>query len=72
MFTVDTVVDQNVALVKQAFAHIPNTDVKNSLEALVDANAAYTKTVVNTTTELVKNVTESATSFIPKQPAAKK
>lgn len=72
MFTVDTVVDNAVKTTKAALVHIPNEDVRSSLETLIEANAVFTKTVYNTSFELVKSVADSAIAFFPKQPVAKK
>jgi len=72
MFTVDTVVDNAVKTTKSVLIHVPNEDVRASLETLVDANATFTKTVYNTSFDLAKTVAESATAFFPKQPVAKK
>jgi hypothetical protein len=52
--------------------HVPNEDVRTGLETLVDANAAFTKTVYNTSFELAKTVADSAIAFFPKQPVSKK
>lgn len=54
MFTIDTLVDTTAKTTKQAFAYIPNEDVRASFETLVDAQAAFTKTVANTTTDLAR------------------
>lgn len=45
MFTIDTLVDQNVTAAKQAFAYIPNQEVRNGFESLVDAQASYASTL---------------------------
>ena len=70
MFTVDTVVDNAVKTTKAALIHVPNEDVRSSLETLVDANATFTKTVYNTGFELAKSVADSAIAFFPKQQTA--
>ena len=72
MFTVDTVVDNAVKTTKAALIHVPNEDVRSGLETLVEANAAFTKTVYNTSFELAKTVADSAIAFFPKQPVSKK
>jgi hypothetical protein len=72
MFTVDTLVDNAAKQTKAVFTHIPNEEIRTGFETLVDAQAAYTKAVVTATTDIVKTVAESATSFIPKQTVAKK
>jgi|688.fasta_scaffold503111_3 hypothetical protein len=70
MFTVDTVVDNAVKTSKAVLIHVPNEDVRTSMEKLVEANATFAKTVYNTSFELAKNVADSAIAFFPKQPAA--
>ena len=57
MFTIDTVVDQSVKTVKQGLSYVQDKSVKAEFEALVDAQAAYTKTVYNTGLELAKLAT---------------
>jgi hypothetical protein len=63
MFTIDTVVDQSVKSVKQGLSYVQDKNVKAEFEALVDAQAAYTKTVYNTGLELAKLATESFGKF---------
>ena len=63
MFTIDTVVDQSVKTVKQGLSYVQDKNVKAEFEALVDAQAAYTKTVYNTSLELAKMATESFGKF---------
>jgi hypothetical protein len=72
MFTVDTLVDTATKQTKSVLAHIPNEEIRTGFEALVDAQATWTKTVVAATTDIAKTVAESTTSFIPKQTVAKK
>ena len=72
MFTVDTLVDNATKQTKAVFAHIPNEEIRTGFETLVDAQAAWTKTVAAATTDIAKTVADSATSFIPKQTVAKK
>ena len=72
MFTVDTLFDNAVKTTKSALVHVPNEDVRQNLETLVEANAVFAKTICNTSFELVKTVADSATAFFPKQPVAKK
>lgn len=72
MFTVDTLVDNAAKTTKTALVHIPNEDVRSSLETLVDANATFAKTVYNTGFELAKTFADSAIAAFPKQPVAKK
>lgn len=71
MFTIDTVVDHNVKTAKQVFAHLPNDEVRLNLETLVDAQAAYTKTVFAATTDLVKMATDHLAAFNPTKIAKK-
>lgn len=63
MFTIDTVVDQSVKTAKQSLSYVQDKNVKKEFEALVDAQAAYTKTVYNTGLELSKLVTEQFGKF---------
>lgn len=72
MFTVDTLVDNAAKQTKTIFAHIPNEEIRSGFETLVDAQAAWTKTIAAVTTDMAKTVVESTTSFIPKQTVAKK
>ena len=58
MFTIDTVVDTAVKTAKQGLSYVQDKGVKKEFEALVDAQAAYTKTVYNTNLELAKLVVE--------------
>ena len=57
MFTVDTVIDTATKNTKTVLGYIPN-DVCTGFETLVDAQAAYTKTVLNTTIDLAKLATD--------------
>jgi hypothetical protein len=59
MFTIDTVVDQYTKTAKQALSYVQDKGVKKEFEALVDAQAAYSKTMFNTSVELAKMATES-------------
>ena len=63
MFTIDTVVDTAVKTAKQGLSYVQDKGVKKEFEALVDAQAAYTKTVYNTGLELSKLVTENFGKF---------
>jgi hypothetical protein len=63
MFTIDTLVDTGVKNTKAVFAHIPNEDVRTGFEAIVDAQAAFTKTFYNTTVDLAKQSMDSVTQF---------
>ena len=72
MFTVDAVVDQATKNTKTALGYIPNEDVRASFESLVDAQAAYTKTVMNTATDLAKLTAENVTKFVTEAQKVKK
>jgi hypothetical protein len=52
--------------------YIPNEDVRASLEVLVDAQATYTKTVMNTATDLAKLTAENVTKFAAEAQKVKK
>jgi hypothetical protein len=45
--------------------YIPNDEVRTNLEILVDAQAAYTKTVYAAATDLVKLTTDHLATFNP-------
>jgi hypothetical protein len=72
MFTVDTVVDQATKNTKTVLGYIPNEEVRSNLEILVDAQAAYTKTVMNTATDLAKLAAENVTKFAAEAQKVKK
>jgi hypothetical protein len=72
MFTVDTVVDQATKNTKTVLGYIPNEDVRASFESLVDAQATYTKIVMNTATDLAKLATENVTKFVAEAQKVKK
>lgn len=72
MYTVDTLVDNVAKTTKSTFTYIPNEDIRNGFETLVDANATFAKTLYNTTFEIAKTVADSAIAAFPKQPVAKK
>ena len=72
MFTIDTLVDHNTKTAKQAIAHLPNEEVRGNFEILIDAQAAYTKTVFSTATDLFKMATDQLAVFAPTKPVAKK
>lgn len=72
MFTVDTLVDNATKTSKAALIHVPNEDIRSSLETLIEANATFAKTVYNTSFELAKTFADSAIAAFPKQPVAKK
>ena len=63
MFTIDTVVDTAVKTAKQSLSYLPNDSFKKEVESLVDAQAAYTKTVYNTTMDLTKFAVENFGKF---------
>jgi hypothetical protein len=65
MFTVNTVVDQATKNTKSVLGYIPNDEVRTNLEILVDAQAAYTKTVYAAATDLVKLTTDHLATFNP-------
>ena len=71
MFTVDTVVDQATKNTKTVLGYIPSDEVRGNLETLVDAQAAYTKTVFAAATDLVKLTTDQFASFNPTKTAKK-
>jgi len=72
MFTVDTLVDNAAKQTKQTFTHIPNDDVRTSLESIVDAQATYTKAVWTTTADLLKTAQENVVAYYTTKPVAKK
>lgn len=72
MFTVDTLVDNAAKQTKQTFSYIPNDDVRKGLESIVDAQAAYTKTIWSTTSDLVKTAQENVVAYYTTKPVAKK
>lgn len=72
MFTVDTIIDNAVKTTKSTLVHIPNEDIRTGVEALIEANATFTKTVYNTSFGLAKSIADSAMASLPKQPVAKK
>ena len=63
MFTIDTVVDQYTKTAKQALSYVQDKGIKSEFDALVDAQAAYAKTVYNTSVELAKLATDSVKGF---------
>jgi hypothetical protein len=72
MFTIDTLVDNATKTTKATIAHIPNEDIRNGFETMVDAHATFAKTMYNTGFELAKSVADSLITFAPKQTVAKK
>ena len=63
MFKIDTLVDTGVKNSKAVFAYIPNEDVRTGFEAILDAQAGFTKTIYNTTLDLAKQSLDSMTQF---------
>jgi hypothetical protein len=63
MFTIDTVVDQNVKSAKQLVSFVQDETVRKELDLLVDAQAKYTKTVCNTVMDLTKATVENFGKF---------
>lgn len=63
MFTIDTVVDTAVKSTKQITALVKETAIRKELDTLVDAQAAYTKTIYNTTLDLTKTAVEQFGKF---------
>jgi hypothetical protein len=59
MFTFETIVDQAVKNTKQMVSFVKEEGIRKEFEALVDAQADYTKTVYNTNLELAKLVVEN-------------
>jgi len=59
MFTINTVVDTAVKSAKQSLSYVPDAGVKKEAEALIDAQAAYAKTIYNTGLEFSKLIVES-------------
>ena len=72
MFTIDTLVDHTTKTAKQAIANLPNEEVRGNFEILIDAQAAYTKTVFSTATDLFKMATDQMAVFAPVKSVAKK
>ena len=72
MFTINTLVDHTVATTKQAFAYIPNQEIRTGLETLVDAQAEFTKTMFGIATDMGKSFYDAALATFPKQPAVAK
>lgn len=59
MFTFETIVDQTVKNTKQMVSFVKEEGIRKEFEALVDAQADYTKTVYRTNLELAKLVVEN-------------
>ena len=72
MFTIDSVLDTAVKNSKIAIGYIPNETVRGSFETLVDAQAAYTKTLWTTGTELAKMAADNAIRFTTEATKVKK
>ena len=72
MFAIDTLVDHNAKTIKQAFSSIPNDQIRNGAEAIVDAQATYAKAVFAATSEIGKSFADAAIAYFPKQTVAKK
>lgn len=66
MFTIDTVVDQSVKTAKQFTAYVKEENVRKELDSLVDAQAAYTKTVFKSAVDMGKYAAEQFGKFDPK------
>jgi len=63
MFTIDTVVDQNAKTAKQMVSFVQDEKVRKELDLLVDAQAAYAKTIYNSAMDLTKVVVENFGKF---------
>jgi hypothetical protein len=72
MFTIDTLVDNAAKQTKQVFTYIPNDDVRTGLESIIDAQAAYTKTIWSTTADLAKTAQENVVAYYTTKSVAKK
>jgi hypothetical protein len=72
MFTVDTAIETAAKNTKTVIGYIPHEEVRVGLEAMIDAQVAYTKTMLNTTAELTKLATENVTKFATEAQKAKK
>lgn len=67
MFSIDSLVDHSATTAKQAFAYIPNQEVRTGFETLVDANANFTKVVWTAGTSFSKTIYDAALTVMPKQ-----
>ena len=72
MFTIDNVVDTVAKNSKTAIGYIPNDVVRSNFETLVDAQAAFTKTVWNTGTEMAKHLADNVVKHTTDAVKAKK
>ena len=73
MLSINTLVDHGATTAKQAFSFIPNQEVKNGVESLIDAHANFTKAVFTTSTDLGRVMYDSVLASLPKQtPVSKK
>ena len=70
MFQYKTVIDQVAQFSKQGLSYIKDEDFRKSLEAVVDANAKFSKTVYDTTLDLSKQAVEKAKEFDYSKPFA--
>lgn len=70
MFQFKTVVDQVAQFSKQGLSYIKDEDFRASMEAVVDANAKFSKTVYDTTLDLSKQAVEKAKEFDYSKPFA--
>ena len=72
MFTIDSVVDTATKNSKMFIGYIPNDVVRSNFETLVDAQAAYTKTVWNTGTEMARHIADNVVKYTTDATKAKK
>jgi len=63
MFEFKSIVDQVAQASKQPLTLVEDKAVRNSLEAVVDANAEFVKTIYETSLELSKQVVEKAKEY---------
>ena len=70
MFQFKTVVDQVAQFSKQGLSYIKDEDFRKSLEAVVDANAKFSKTVYDTTLDMSKQAVEKAKEYDYSKPFA--
>jgi hypothetical protein len=70
MFQYKTVIDQVAQFSKQGLSYIKDEDFRKSLEAVVDANTKFSKTVYDTTLDLSKQAVEKAKEFDYSKPFA--
>ncbi len=72
MFTIDSVVDTVAKNSKLAIGYIPNDTVRTNFETLVDAQAAYTKTIWNAGVEMTKLAADNVVKYTTEATKAKK